>query len=322
MKCKSPITKNGLKIPCGCCVACRINETTDWTIRSVFELHAHETASFVTLTYNEENYPKNGSISKMFLQEFYDELQHKYKYRTGKTLRFFSCGEYGDHTHRAHYHGIIYGLNPDPFDKKNKDRELIADSWHYCNKEMFNWNQRDFNKNAINFVSRETCQYVAGYVQKKLKSFRAEEYKKLGIEAPFKIQSKGLGLQYALDNAEQLRENGFTYYNGKRVRIPRYFREKLGIEKIFEETEEDEKILLVKSHLYDKEIQAHYNSMMLKFHNWLNNKGLPADKIDNIQYLQLKERLFDYWYEMQQAELAKIAENEFLKRRAMTKGVL
>lgn len=118
MKCKSPINRHGLKVPCGCCVACRINDTTDWTIRSVFELHSHETASFVTLTYNEENYPKNGSVSKMFLQEFYDELQHKYKYRTGKTLRFFSCGEYGDHTHRAHYHGIIYGLNPDPFDKK------------------------------------------------------------------------------------------------------------------------------------------------------------------------------------------------------------
>lgn len=323
MKCKSPINKNGLKVPCGVCVACRINDTTDWSVRALFELHDHDTASFVTLTYNDENYPRNGSLSKSFLQEFYDELQHKYKYHTGKTLRFFSCGEYGDHTHRAHYHGIVYGLNPDPFDKNNRDRELIASSWHYCDKEMFNWNQHDFNKNAINFVSRETCQYVAGYVQKKLKSFRAEEYEKLGIEAPFKIQSKGLGLNYALENAQQLKENGFTYYNGHRVRIPRYFREKLGIKKDFEEEEDEIEVLKVYHHLHDQEIQEHFNTMRMRFCAWIESKGLPAQKlVSDPKYRDVYERLFDYWYEEQQAMLAVIAEREFMAKRAMHKGVM
>lgn len=309
-------------LPCGTCVACRINETTDWSIRALFELHDFQEASFVTLTYNEENYPKNGSVNKAFLQEFYDELQHKYKYHTGKKLRFFSCGEYGEHTHRAHYHGIIYGLNPNPYDKNNRDRELIASSWHYCDKEMFYWRQHDFNKNAINFVNRETIQYVAGYVQKKLKSYQAEYYDKLGIEPPFKIMSKGLGLNYAKENERQLKECGFTWYNGHKVRIPRYFREKLGIEKSFEESEAETDILVLKSHLHDREVQEHWNTINMRFHAWLRNKGLPAEKIDLVEYADVKERLFDHWYEMQKAELASIAEREFIKVHSMHKGAL
>lgn len=322
MKCKNPINKNGLMLPCGCCTACRINETTDWSIRALFELHDFEHASFVTLTYNEENYPKNGSLNKAFLQEFYDELQHKYKYRTGKKLRFFSCGEYGEHTHRAHYHGIIYGLNPDPFNKDNPDRKLIADSWHYCNKEMFYWNNHDYNKNAINFCTRETIQYVAGYVQKKLKSYQADYYDKLGIEPPFKITSKGLGLNYALENAEMLRENKFTWYNGHKVRIPRYFREKLGIKQTLEEDEAEAEVLKVKYVLHERELSESWNRERFQFLAWLGRKGLPAQKILEPQYRDVYERLFQHWYESQQCALAAQAEREFLKVRSMHRGDL
>lgn len=323
MKCKHPIkVRNGREVPCGCCTACRINETTDWSIRALFELHDFDNAAFVTLTYNEENYPKNGSLQKAFLQEFYDELQHKYKYRYGKKLRFFSCGEYGDRTHRAHYHGIIYGLNPDPFNKNNPDRKLIADSWHYCDKEMFNWNNRQYNKNAINFCTRETIQYVAGYCQKKLKSYAAEYYGKLGIEPPFKIMSKGLGLNYALQNVEVLRENGFTYYNGKKVRIPRYFREKLGIEAPDELFEEEKDALLIKYHLHEFEHKEGWNRMKFQFQAWLGRKGLPPNDIFKIENANLCERLFEYWYEDQQAALAAQAEREFMKVHAMHKGAL
>lgn len=320
MKCKNPIHKHGLELPCGCCVACRINETTDWSIRALFELHDFDTASFVTLTYNKENYPKNGSLNKVFLQEFYDELQHKYKYRYGKKLRFFSCGEYGSTTGRAHYHGIIFGLNPDPFNKDNPDRKLIAESWHYCNKEMFYWNNHDYNKNAINFCTRETIQYVAGYCQKKLKSYQAEYYEKAGIEAPFKIMSKGLGLNYALENAEMLRKNKFTWYNGHKVRIPRYFREKLGIQDTPEELEEEANVMKVKFVLHEREMQEGWNRENMRFHAWLGRKGLPMDKIDDPQYRDVKERLFQHWYEMEQCSLAQQAEREFMRASKMHKG--
>lgn len=308
-------------VPCGCCTACRINETTDWSVRALFELHDYKTASFVTLTMDEEHYPKNGSLSKEMLQDYFDRFQHKVEYEKGIKLRFFAAGEYGEHTHRAHYHAIMYGLNPDPFSKEN-DRKLIADSWKLCDPYLFEWNNHDYNKNAINFVTRETIQYVAGYVQKKLKSYASEYYDKLGIEPPFKIQSRGLGINYALENADVLRENGFTYYNGKKVRIPRYYREKLGIQKQFEEVEEDNKVLLVKNHLYDKEVQEHWNTYQMKFKNWLRQNSLPVARIDDFNMRDVRERLFNHWYEEQQASLAMLAEREFLKVRAMHKGAL
>ena len=321
MKCLAPIKIRGREVPCGCCRNCRINETTDWSIRALFELHDYDTAAFVTLTYDDEHLPANGSLNKQQLQDYFDTFQHKVEYQKGIKLRFFAAGEYGDHTHRCHYHAIMYGLNPDPFDKNN-DRKLIAESWKYCSPLMFEWNRHDYNKNAINFVTRETIQYVAGYVQKKLKSYRAEEYKALGIEAPFKIQSRGLGINYAKENADILRENGFTYYNGKKVRIPRYFREKLQIEKDFEETEYENSCLTVKHYLHEKEIQEHWNTYNMKFKAWLTSRGLPAARIDEPQYADIKTRLFDYWYEEQQAQLAVIAEREFMRLRAMHKGAI
>lgn len=320
-KCIKPINKNGLMLPCGCCRNCRINETTDWSVRALFELHDYDTASFVTLTYDDEHIPKNGSLDKEQLQDYFDRFQHKVEYEKGIKLRFFSAGEYGDHTHRPHYHAIMYGLNPDPYDKNN-DRKLIADSWKLCSPEMFAWNQHDYNKNAINFVTRETIQYVAGYVQKKLKSYNGELYKTLGIEPPFKIMSKGLGLNYAKENADILRENGYTYYNGNKVRIPRYFRDKLEIKKTFEEEEYDSQVLSVKYHLHNLELEANWNTTEIKFKQWLSCKGLPVARIDEPKYADIKERLFEHWYEMQRASVAEQAEREFLKVRAMHKGAI
>lgn len=313
MKCKSPIEKNpGFFVPCGTCVACRINETTDWSIRAVYELHEFENASFVTLTYNDEHYPRDCSVHKEVLADWWDSFQHTVKREKGFSPRIFSCGEYGSRTDRAHYHAILYGLNPDPFDKNNIDRELIANSWKNCDREMFQWNRFDYNKNAINFVTRETCQYVAGYIQKKLKSYQAKEiYEKTGRQAPFKISSKSLGLNFAIEQQDILRENGFCVYNGYRVRIPRYFREKLGIEADFDALEDEKEALLVKNYMFDTEIQSKWNTFDMQFKAWLDSKHLPINAIDKPENAELRVRLFNWWYETKILDYAAYAEREF-----------
>lgn len=316
MKCKYPIEKNEfLKVPCGTCVACRINETTDWSIRALYELHDFENASFVTLTYNEENYPKDCSVHKEVLSDWWDNFQHKVKKEKGISPRIFSCGEYGSRTNRAHYHAILYGLNPDPFDKHNYDRELIANSWKFCDRDMFLWNRYDFNKNAINFCTRETIQYVAGYIQKKLKSYQAKEvYEKFGKQAPFKLASKSLGLNYAIENQDMLKNNGFCVYNGYRVRIPRYFREKLGIKPDIEGYDERVNALIIKNHMLDKEVQDKRNTYDFQFKAWLDSKNLPVNEIDKPEYADLRLRLFNWWYETKLADAANFAEREFQQK--------
>lgn len=288
----------------------------------MYELHDFDTASFVTFTYDDMHLARNGSLEKDMFQDYFDTLQHKVKREKGINLRFFASGEYGTHTHRSHYHAILYGLNPDPFDKNNYDRQIIAESWKKCDKHMFDWNRYDYNKNAINFVNRETCQYVAGYIQKKLKSFAAKKYEELGIEPPFKIQSKQLGLNYALQNADILRENKFVMYNGYKVAIPRYFREKLGITVEYNEEQEgfENNVLRVKNYMYDDEVQKHWTTLNMQFHAWLDSKGLPSSKIDDFEYRDIKERLFNHWYEMKQMEYMLFCEHEFRQKCKLSRS--
>lgn len=103
MECITPVTIHGIQRPCGKCMACKISRTTDWTIRNCCEYAYHDTASFVTLTYNDDNLPKDFSVHKRELQCFFDDLQHRFKAHDGRKIKYFACGEYGGERNRPHY---------------------------------------------------------------------------------------------------------------------------------------------------------------------------------------------------------------------------
>lgn len=234
MLCKTPVIVNGVKRPCGKCLPCQISTTTDWTIRLCCEYPYHEYSSFVTWTYDDEHLPDNFSLCKKEISNCLDNLQHKFKELDGRKLRYYVCGEYGDAENakdgipRPHYHGIIFGMNPSP-EKTNLDRKIFTSCWDKCADFMWRWKPKH---NAIDFVTREDIQYVAGYCQKKLYGDLADEfYTMLGREAPFALQSLGLGKQFALDNAQEIKNRGYMLYNGHTVRVPRYFRELLQMPK-------------------------------------------------------------------------------------------
>ena len=52
-----------LTLPCGQCVNCRLNRSQEWAIRCVHEASLHSQNSFITLTYNNDNLPANGSLA-------------------------------------------------------------------------------------------------------------------------------------------------------------------------------------------------------------------------------------------------------------------
>ena len=51
------------QFPCRKCLACRLNIAREKAIRAVHESKIHEGNIFLTLTYNEENLPKNGKLN-------------------------------------------------------------------------------------------------------------------------------------------------------------------------------------------------------------------------------------------------------------------
>ena len=154
-----------LLIPCGQCQGCRLDKSIEWAVRCLHEKELHEKTSYVTLTYNKENLPKNGSLYYKDFQDFMMRLRSK---KRGQTIRMFMCGEYGDKLERPHYHAILFGYNPE-------DQEPYKD---YGNYQLYKseelrkiWKNGHVTVGEANFSS---IAYVARYIFKKVNGTKAK----------------------------------------------------------------------------------------------------------------------------------------------------
>lgn len=139
MLCIRPFRRPRQEFGCGQCLPCRINRKRTWAARIVLEAHAHQFASFVTLTYSDEHLPPSNSLSRDHWRQFTKAIGYRY----------FGCGEYGEKFGRPHYHFILFGLRP------SEAEAFCSARWPY------------------GFVSvrpfvEEHAAYVAAYTVKKL----------------------------------------------------------------------------------------------------------------------------------------------------------
>ena len=95
-----------LLLPCGRCIGCRLERSRMWALRCVHEAQLHSENSFITLTYNDDHIPRDGSLNKKHFQDFMKRLR---KSIAPKKVRFYHCGEYGPKLLRPHYHAILFG---------------------------------------------------------------------------------------------------------------------------------------------------------------------------------------------------------------------
>lgn len=143
----------GIPIPCGHCLACRINRRRKWTLRLILESMSYspEDIRFVTLTYNEESlvYADEPVLYKKHVVDYIKRL----RYYVPK-LRYFVGGEYGEKSNRPHYHLILFGVSPlyDPY---------VVRLW---NGPKTNYGLVHIGESA----SIDALQYVAGYCSKKV----------------------------------------------------------------------------------------------------------------------------------------------------------
>lgn len=95
------------QLPCGKCLACRLEYARQWAVRCVHEAQMHEKNSFITLTYDDEH------LSSPFL--IYEDFQ-KFAKRLRRSLNspigYFVTGEYGEDKKRPHWHACIFGWSP------------------------------------------------------------------------------------------------------------------------------------------------------------------------------------------------------------------
>lgn len=315
MRCVNPITVNGRQYNCGKCMPCRINRTSEWTLRLMYELSCHyeDGASFITLTYDDEHLPKDNGLHKEELQRFWKRLRTNLRreyHEFAPKLRYYACGEYGteEETYfspgaekphgRPHFHAIVFGLN----NFCDKHRELLVKSWPFCEAWMFDKSRG--KDSGMQEVTVDDIRYVCGYVQKKLNGDYAKE--KYGEALPpFNNSSQSLGLDFAMKNQKRLLDNGYTFLKGQRVGIPRYFCNKFGVLKsqLLQDKPKDIAFLM-----------ANQETLMKKFKEDMQRAGTWYP--DNEQ--MMKYRL-EKWFENRQFEYAKAIEAEY-RQKAKLRG--
>lgn len=139
-----------------------MNARRIWTSRLLLESVLKPDNAFVTLTLNTENLTLTDSgrptLHPLDLTLFLKRLRERFRPRV---LRFYGVGEYGEQTGRPHYHVILFGF---PCCSMNvigsagcscTACSMIADAWGLGHFTVGN-------------VTRESCQYTAGYVLKKM----------------------------------------------------------------------------------------------------------------------------------------------------------
>lgn len=164
MLCSKPFRIGLSEYGCGQCHICRINHRRLWTNRIMLESLSHDASLFCTLTYDEEHYPNDGSISRTEAQRFIKRA----RYYAGHNLRYFICGEYGARTSRAHYHAILFGTS---------SSDVVSQSWKSGYVHIGN-------------LTPASAAYCCAYVTKKI----AGNARTDGKEPEFALQSRKPGL--------------------------------------------------------------------------------------------------------------------------------
>lgn len=215
-----------INLPCGRCIGCRLAYARNWAIRCSKEASMHKVNCFITLTYDNDHLPANGSLQPKDFQLFMKRLRKK----VGQ-LRFFHCGEYGDKYKRPHYHALIFGYD-------FPDREIVEDCFKkYRNLEFkYKLYQSKLLENLwgkgrciIGDLTFESASYCARYMTKKLKGSNKYDYpnrvypeyatmsRKPGIGHDW-YQKRGWSDCHANDRVAIMRNSKTHYY-----KPPRYF---------------------------------------------------------------------------------------------------
>jgi len=215
MRCTSPIRivkglpagkyPDGLSVPCGRCLLCKIRRRQEWVIRLTHESELHTDKCFITLTYDDDHIPEGGSLVKKEFQDFIKRIRWKLDYHEKKELRYFACGEYGPRIMRPHYHALLFGVG--------------------CNHEHAALIRKEWDKGFVKVmpILPGGIEYVARYIDKKWLNDKEADLS--SVERSFQVMSQNIGLGYVErpEVQKQLNEMMYVSKNGKKMPIPRAY---------------------------------------------------------------------------------------------------
>lgn len=236
------------QIPCSQCVGCRLERSRQWATRCLHEAQEYENNCFITLTFSPEEIIKRKNPNSLDVDEYqkfmkrlrkrfipknpYEKNTEQYKEHHEKyQIRFFHCGEYGDHNGRPHYHALLFN-----FDFEDKELFKIDKGIRYYISQSLQelW---PYGFCLIGDVTFESAAYVARYIMKKATGELAEyrynintetgEYlpdsEKLKPEYITMSRRPGIGKKWFDKYHSDVYPKDFITINGKKVKPPKYY---------------------------------------------------------------------------------------------------
>lgn len=223
-----------MTIPCGQCIGCRLEKSRQWAIRCLYEAQMYDQNCFLTLTYDNENYPKDHSLHLEDVQKFFKRLRKKFP---ENKIRYLMCGEYGDKYSRPHYHACVFNFDfqdKELWDIKNNNKLYISETLNEL------WNK---GYCIIGDVTFDSAAYVARYVTKKINKSE-EDYTRVNyidgqyfpVKPEFATMSRrpGIGKDWFDKFKGDVYPHDYVIINGKKIKPPKYF------DKLLEDVDEFE----------------------------------------------------------------------------------
>lgn len=215
-----------LSLPCGRCIECRLERSRQSAVRCLHESKMHADNCFITLTYNDDNYPSDGNLDYRHFQLFLKRFR-----KSVGPVRFYMCGEYGTETGRAHYHAILFGYYPADakYYKKGKDG-------NYYNSAILDklWGMGNV---IVTHFTFETAAYVTRYITTKLLGDAVKHVERNGRKFVINLETgeeyvpefnhmslkPGIGASYYRKWSSDIYPHDRVVVRGKACKPPRYY---------------------------------------------------------------------------------------------------
>lgn len=213
-----------MHVPCNQCIGCKLEKSRQWAIRCAHEASLHKHNCFITLTYNEEYLPKNGSLNLSHFQNFMKRLRDKYPQK----IKFFHCGEYGNLNMRPHYHALLF--NHDFSDKLLF--KIHNDNRYYTSQNLDRlW---PFGHNIIGDLTFASAAYVARYCLKKMTGHQFRDWytrvdmttgEMYQIKPEYATMSRrpGIGADWLKKYKTDVYPWDYVIQDGRKIPLPKYY---------------------------------------------------------------------------------------------------
>ena len=202
---------------CGKCYECRKQKAREWSVRLMEELEDNF-GYFITLSFSPKAFSDLYKQTGLWWEKNPNELATKalrlclerIRKQTGKSVKHWFVTELGEEKDRLHLHGIIFG---------QKSAQLFQQNWNYGNIYMGQ------------FCNLRTVNYIVKYMLKA--DIKHPEF--TGIV----LASKGIGDGYIKKNKHLWQKNNYkqvcvatyTFRNGQKMAMPKYYKDKVFSEK-------------------------------------------------------------------------------------------